>query len=75
MQVKSIAECSTCIKLPFDFKNFILSVFVWPLKTGLTVNVILVFIVSSSNESSDNRVCVSIHSGQSSLTAHLGGRP
>ena len=73
MQVKSIAGCSTCIKLPFVFKNFILSIFEWPLKTGLTVNVILVFIVSSSNESSDNRVCVSIESGQGCLTAHLGG--
>ena len=52
--IKSIAECSACIKLPFVFKNFILSIFEWPLKTGLTVNVILVFIVSSSNESSDN---------------------
>ena len=26
MQVKSIVECSTCIKLPFDFKNFNLSI-------------------------------------------------
>ena len=54
MQVKSIAECLTYIKLPFVFKNFILSIFEWLLKTDLTVNVILVFIVSSSNESSDN---------------------
>ena len=54
MQVKSIAEFLTCIKLPFVLKNFILSIFEWLLKTDLTVNVILVFIVLSSNESSDN---------------------
>ena len=35
MQVKSIAECS--IKLPFVIKIFVLSTFVWPLKTGFTV--------------------------------------
>ena len=27
----------TCIKLPFVFKTFVLSIFEWPLKTGLTV--------------------------------------
>ena len=45
MQVNSIAECSrehsaillTCIKLPFAFKTFVLSIFEWPLKTGFTV--------------------------------------
>ena len=31
MQVKSIAECSN------DFKTFVMSIFVWPLKTGFTV--------------------------------------
>ena len=44
MQVKSIAECSkgehsaillTCIKLTSVFKTFVLSIFEWPLKTGL----------------------------------------
>ena len=43
MQVKSIAEClkrastilSTCIKVTYVFKTFILSIFEWPLKTGL----------------------------------------
>ena len=28
---------STFIKLPFVFKTFILSIFEWPLKTGVTV--------------------------------------
>ena len=43
MQVKSIAECSksailsTFIKLPFDNKIFVLSIFEWQLKTGLAV--------------------------------------
>ena len=46
IQVKNIAECSkrehsailsTFIKLPFVFKTFVLSIFEWPLKTGLTV--------------------------------------
>ena len=50
MQVKSIAECLACVKIPFVFKNFILSIFEWLLKTDLTVNVILVFIASSSNQ-------------------------
>ena len=27
----------TFIKLPIVFKTFVLSIFVWPLKTGLTV--------------------------------------
>ena len=47
MQVKSIAECSkaillTFIKLLFAIKNFALSIFEWPLKTGLTVTVYLI---------------------------------
>ena len=48
MQVKCIAECSKrafCItfdlhndiKIPFVFYTFILSIFEWPLKTGLTI--------------------------------------
>ena len=48
MQVKSIAECSkgqrehsailwTFIKLPFTIKTFVLSIFKWPLSTGLNV--------------------------------------
>ena len=28
----------TCIKLPFVFKTFFLSIFEWPLKTGFTVH-------------------------------------
>ena len=43
MQVKSMAECSnehsailsTCIKLPPVFKAFGLSIFEWPLQTGV----------------------------------------
>ena len=60
MQVKSIADCLACIKLPFAFKNFILSIFEWLLfnKTDLTVNVILVFIVAS---------CVTCKNGSSAL--------
>ena len=48
MQVKCIAECSKrafCItfdlhndiKIPFVIYTFILSIFEWPLKTGLTI--------------------------------------
>ena len=37
MQVKSIAECSTFIKLPFVIKRFVLSIFEWPLKTGFAL--------------------------------------
>ena len=37
MQVKSIAILSTCIKLPFVIKIFVLSMFGWLLKTGFTV--------------------------------------
>ena len=36
MQAKSIVECS--IKLPFDIKIFALSIFEWPLRTGVTVH-------------------------------------
>ena len=32
------AILSTFIKLPFVIKNFILSIFEWPLKTGFTVD-------------------------------------
>ena len=35
MQVKSIL--STCIKLPFVFKTFVMSIFKWPLKTDFAV--------------------------------------
>ena len=47
MQVKNIAECSkrehssilsTFIKLQFVIKIFVLCIFEWPLKTGLTVS-------------------------------------
>ena len=31
------AIISTCIKLSFVFKTFVLSIFEWPLKTGFTV--------------------------------------
>ena len=46
MQVISIAECSNeyfgpslSYHLSFVIKIFVLSIFEWPLKTGLTVNV------------------------------------
>ena len=35
------AILSTCIKLPFDMKIFVLSIFEWPLKTDFTLLVIL----------------------------------
>ena len=39
MQVKHSAILSTFIKLPFDFKTIVLSIFEWPLKTGLLYTV------------------------------------
>ena len=41
LQVEHSAILSTFIKLPYvikDIKNFILSIFEWPLKTGFTVH-------------------------------------
>ena len=42
MQVKSVAEFSkgTFIKQQFVSKTFVLSIFEWPLKTGLTVHLL-----------------------------------
>ena len=37
LQGEHSAMLSTCIKLPNDFKSFVLSIFEWPLKTGFTV--------------------------------------
>ena len=37
LQWEHSAILSTCIKLPNDFKAFVLSIFEWPLKTGFTV--------------------------------------
>ena len=37
MQVKSIVECLTFIKLPFPIKTLVLSIFKWLLKTGFKV--------------------------------------
>ena len=37
LQGEHCAILSTFIKLPFVIKTFVLSVFVWPLKTGFTV--------------------------------------
>ena len=37
LQGEHSAILSTFIKLPFVIKIFVLSIFVWPLKTGLTV--------------------------------------
>ena len=33
------AILSTFIKLPFVFKTFVLSIFLWPLNTGFTVHI------------------------------------
>ena len=38
MQVKSITELLTYIKLPFVIKIFVLSIFEWPFYTGFTVH-------------------------------------
>ena len=38
LQREHSAILSTCIKLPFVFKTFVLSIFKWPLKTGFAVN-------------------------------------
>ena len=35
--IEHSAILSTCIKLPFVFKTFVLSIFEWRLKTGFTV--------------------------------------
>ena len=48
MQVKRIAECSlssTCIKLPYVFETFILSIFEWPLKTGFVMGLSAVCVI------------------------------
>ena len=41
MKVKRIVEHSaallTCIKIPYGFQAFVLSIFEWPRKTGFTV--------------------------------------
>ena len=37
LQWEHSAILLTCIKLPNDFKAFVLSFFEWPLKTGFTV--------------------------------------
>ena len=37
LQEEHSAILSTCIKLQFVIKNFVLSIFEWPLKTGFTV--------------------------------------
>ena len=37
LQREHFAILSTCIKLTFIFKTFVLSIFEWPLKTGFTV--------------------------------------
>ena len=37
LQWEHSAILSTCIKLPFVMKSFVLSIFEWPLKTGFTV--------------------------------------
>ena len=37
LQGEHSAILSTCIKLPNDFKPFVLSIFEWPLKAGFTV--------------------------------------
>ena len=42
LQWEHSAILSTFIKLPFDIKIFVLSIFEWPLKTGFTVLVIYI---------------------------------
>ena len=38
LQGEHSAILSTCIKLPFVFKTFVLSIFEWRLKTGFTIS-------------------------------------
>ena len=38
------AILSTFIKLPFAIKTFVLSIFEWPLKTGLTLHVDIILV-------------------------------
>ena len=35
----------TFIKLPFDIKTFVLSIFEWPLETGFTVLLFVLFLL------------------------------
>ena len=51
LQGEHSAIFSTFIKLRFDFKTFVMSIFEWPLKTGFTVhNKILILIILSNKE-------------------------
>ena len=43
LQGEHSAILPTCIKLPFVIEIFVLFIFKWPLKTGFTVIVIVVF--------------------------------
>ena len=62
MQVKSIAECSKRafyntfdhIQLPFVFKTFVLHIFEWPLKTGFTVQWLLLNRLSAQRVDMDS---------------------
>ena len=56
------AILSTFIKLPFVIKIFVLSIFGWPPKTGLTL--LITYMTSKlrgENESSDKKICSSNH--------------
>ena len=48
---------STCIKLPFVIKVFVLSIFEWPLQTGFTVSLFITFLynVLQDTDQLDNR--------------------
>ena len=47
LQWEHSAILSTCIKLQSVFNTFVLSIFEWPLKTGFTVILILMYIASN----------------------------
>ena len=56
------AILSTCIKLPLVIKNFVLSIFEWPLKTGFTVVILpgtpvgkAINLLNGINHSGDSR--------------------
>ena len=59
LQGEHSALLSTCIKLPFVIKIFVLSIFEWPLKTGLTV--VLIYVLSAQKNCLNETVLLSTH--------------
>ena len=53
MYKEHTAILSTCMKLPFVIKIFVLSLFEWPLKTGFTVRVHILCIVHVAEQATE----------------------